>query len=257
MPEFTEIDISRAIIDAYHHRLRDVVESDVLIVGAGPSGMTAAYYLAKAGRKVVVIEKRLSPGGGVWGGAMGMNVVVVQGEALATLDEFGIRHRSVERSLHVVDAAELACGLTERALQAGVVLLNLTCLEDVSVHDGRVTGVVINRTTLLGALPVDPITLRTKAVVDATGHDASAVEKLTRRGLIKDLPAVERHREGPMDAASGEAFVVERVAEVFPGLWVTGMSICAVYGGPRMGPIFGGMILSGRRVAELLLRESK
>jgi len=39
MPEFTEIDISRAIIDAYHHRLSDVVESDVLIVGAGPSGM--------------------------------------------------------------------------------------------------------------------------------------------------------------------------------------------------------------------------
>jgi thiamine thiazole synthase len=73
--------------------------------------------------------------------------------------------------------------------------------------------------------------------------------------LIKNLPAVDRHREGPMDAVSGEAFVVERVGEVFPGLWVTGMSVCAVFGGPRMGPIFGGMILSGRRVAELLLRE--
>lgn len=253
MSQFSEISISRAIIGAYHNRLSEAVDSDVLIIGAGPSGMTAAYYLAKAGRRVIVIEKRLAPGGGVWGGAMGMNVVVVQDAAIPILDEFGIRHRPVAGSLQVVDAAELACGLTQRALQAGAVLLNLTCLEDLSVHGGRVTGAVINRTTLLDALPVDPITLRTKAVVDATGHDAAAVEKLTRRGLIQDLPALERHREGPMDAARGEAFVIERVAEVYPGLWVTGMSVCAVYGGPRMGPIFGGMILSGHRVAELLL----
>jgi thiamine thiazole synthase len=252
MSEFTETDISRAIIDAYHDRLSAAVESDVLIVGAGPSGMTAAFYLARAGRKVVVIEKRLSPGGGVWGGAMGMNVVVVQDAALPVLDEMGVRHRPVRGELHLVDAAELACGLTERALRAGAVLLNLTCLEDVSVHGGRVTGAVVNRTTLHGSLPVDPITLRTEVLVDATGHDACAVEKLTRRGLIKDLPAIERHREGPMDAARGEAFVMERVAEVFPGLWVVGMSVCAAYGGPRMGPIFGGMVLSGHRLAALL-----
>ena len=257
MSEFTDIDISRAIINGYHLRLDDALESDVLIVCAGPSGMTAAYYLAKAGRKVVVLEKRLSPGGGVWGGAMGMKVGVVQDAALPVLEEFDIRRQAVASSLHVVDAAELACGLTAKALRAGAVLLNLTSLEDLSVHAGRVDGVVINRTTLLGALPVDPITLRSKAVLDATGHDASAVEKLSRRGLLRNLTALERHREGPMDAGSGEAFVVDHVAEVFPGLWVTGMSVCAVFGGPRMGPIFGGMILSGRRVAELLLRQLK
>ncbi len=188
---------------------------------------------------------------------MGMNVVVVQDAALSVLDECKIRHQPVASSLHVVDAAELACGLTTQALRAGAVLLNLTSLEDLSVHAGRVSGVVVNRTTLLGALPVDPITLRCKAVIDATGHDAAAVEKLSRRGLLKNLAALERHREGPMDALHGEAFVVDQVAEVFPGLWVTGMSVCAVYGGPRMGPIFGGMILSGCRVAELLLQQLK
>ena len=56
-----------------------------------------------------------------------------------------------------------------------------------------------------------------------------------------------------MDATRGEQFVVERAGEIFPGLWITGMSVSAALGGPRMGPIFGGMLLSGKRVAQLIL----
>lgn len=58
-----------------------------------------------------------------------------------------------------------------------------------------------------------------------------------------------------MDAAAGEAFVVEHAGEVYPGLWVTGMAVCATFGGPRMGPIFGGMLLSGKRVAERIVSQ--
>jgi thiamine thiazole synthase len=90
--------------------------------------------------------------------------------------------------------------------------------------------------------------LSANAVIDTTGHESAMLQVLRRRGLVK--PAVEAAMEGPLDAAAGEAFVVEHVAEVFPGLWVAGMSVCAAFGGPRMGPIFGGMLLSGRRVAE-------
>ena len=55
-----------------------------------------------------------------------------------------------------------------------------------------------------------------------------------------------------MNAEEGESFVVEEVTEVFPGLWISGMCVAAALGGPRMGPIFGGMLLSGKRAAELI-----
>jgi thiamine thiazole synthase len=134
------------------------------------------------------------------------------------------------------------------AVQGGAVLLNLVAVEDTVVHQDRVRGVVVNRTAYVGVLPVDPITLKAEAVIDATGHDAIVVETLRRRNLCAHDSLGER----PMDAASGEAFVVDRAGEVFPGLWVCGMAVCAAFGGPRMGPIFGGMLQSGRRVAELI-----
>jgi len=246
----TETAISRAIVESYHLKLARQIESDVIVVGAGPSGLVAAFHLAAAGKRVTIVEKRLSPGGGIWGGAMGMNDAVVQEEALPILAAAGVRSVACAGGLHVVDAAELACSLCLQAIRAGAVLLNLVVLEDLCVRGGKVTGIVANRTTIAGALPVDPIVLSASAVVDATGHDAIAVEQLRKRGI---LDARLAPGESLMDAAAGEAFVVERVAEVYPGLWVTGMSVCATFGGPRMGPIFGGMLLSGKRVAEMIL----
>src|SRR5690554_6713953 len=37
--------------------------TDVLVIGAGGAGLAAAYEAAKAGRKVVVLEKNAEPGG--------------------------------------------------------------------------------------------------------------------------------------------------------------------------------------------------
>ena len=252
MATFDEARISRAIANAYHEKISGRIVSDVLIVGAGPAGLMAGLHLARGGRQVILIEKRLSAGGGIWGGGMGMNDVAFQEEAVPILRDLGVRHERRQEGLFMVDAVELATGLCFKAIQAGVTLLNLMTLEDVSIHDGRVTGAVVNRTGIAGVFHVDPLTFTAKAIIDATGHEATVVEHLRRRALLPDSPSGGPPMEGPMNAAAGEAFVVEKAGEVYPGLWVAGMSVCATFGGPRMGPIFGGMLLSGKRVAELI-----
>lgn len=251
MREFDENQISKLIIESYYQKLISRIVNDVLIVGAGPAGMTAGRLLARDGFKVTMIERHLAPGGGIWGGGMGMNEVVIQQAALPLVRDIGIRHRDRENGLYTVDSVELAAGLCYHALQVGVEIINLVTLEDVSVHNNRVTGVVVNRTGISGRLHVDPLTLSAKAVIDATGHDAMVLNRIRARGYFRGTP-IESAQEGPMNAAEGERFVVERAGEVYPGLWVAGMSVCAAYGGPRMGPIFGGMLLSGQRVAGLI-----
>ena len=252
MTIFNESQISRAILNSYHEKFSGRIDNDVVIVGAGPAGLTAALRLAERGFKVTVVEKRLSPGGGIWGGSMALNEAVVQRDALPILKEIGVRHDHEIEGLRVVDAVELASALCLSAIRAGAVVLNLLTVEDLCVHKGRARGVVVNRSMISGALPVDPMTLSARAVVDATGHEAVVVDTLRRRGLLEGSQAARTSGEGPMDAMAGEAFVVDRAAEVYPGLWIAGMSVCATFGGPRMGPIFGGMLLSGARVAELI-----
>jgi sulfide-dependent adenosine diphosphate thiazole synthase len=252
MTRLDEVEISKTIICAYHEKLLDCLASDVAIVGAGPSGLVAAFFLAKTGTKVTILEKRLSPGGGIWGGGMGMNVAVVQEEAVSLLSEMGIRSKRGKDGLYAVDAMELGAGLCWNAVQAGATLLNLATVEDLCVREERVTGVVINRTMIADALPVDPIVLSARAVLDGTGHEAVLVQALRKRRLLTNAGGAAEFGEGPMDATRGEQFVVDRAGEVFPGLWIAGMSVSATLGGPRMGPIFGGMLLSGKRVAQLI-----
>jgi len=51
--------------------------------------------------------------------------------------------------------------------------------------------------------------------------------------------------------------LTETTKEIYPGLFVAGMAANAVSGGPRMGPLFGGMLLSGRKVALDILKRLK
>ena len=50
---------------------------------------------------------------------------------------------------------------------------------------------------------------------------------------------------------------MDTTREVFPGLYVAGMTANATDGGPRMGAISSGMLLSGEKVARMLIEQMK
>lgn len=252
-----EVVISKAIAEEFLNEFCNFLNVDVGIVGGGPAGMTAGYYLAKAGKKVALFERKLSVGGGMWGGGMMFNEIVVQEAALPILDEFGIRHHDYEAGHHSADSVEAISTLISKAVQSGVVVFNCISVEDVLMRPGRVIGVVLNWSAVeIAGLHVDPLAVRASFVVDATGH-ATEVVKVVQKKVPGRLSTPSGGIEGEksMWADKAESLTLENTREIFPGLYVAGMSANATFGGPRMGAIFGGMLLSGRKVAETLLAE--
>jgi thiamine thiazole synthase len=242
-----EIEISRIIIEQYHSKLLGCLDNDVVVVGAGPAGLTAAYYLAKNGVKTTVLEKRLSTGGGIWGGAAGYNIIVVEDKGI--LDQIGVAAQK-KGDLYTADAIEFATALGYKAKKAGAEIFTLIEAEDIILQEDCIKGVVVNSTNIRASgLLVDPFCIAAKYVIDATGHQAELVNMIRRK---KPDFHPGQLQEGFMDVERAEAGVVEKTDEIFPGLYVAGMSVCSVFNLPRMGPIFGGMLKSGKKVAELI-----
>lgn len=249
-----EVVISRAIIESYQKDLLEATELDVAIVGAGPAGMAAAYYLARGNTKVAIFERKLSVGGGIWGGGMMFNKIVVQEEGKEILDEFGIASVRYQKGYYVANAVEVASTLCSRAMKAGARIFNLISIEDVVIREAdRVSGLVLNWSPVqMANLHIDPLAIRSRLVIDATGHDSEVCQLVTRKlGGELRTPSGKVAGEKSMWAEVAEKETLENTREVYPGLIVAGMSANAVFGSPRMGPIFGGMLLSGKKAAKL------
>lgn len=254
-----EEQISGAIVRSFFKKLEANLAIDVAIVGAGPSGLVAAHDLARAGFKVAIYESKLAPGGGVWGGGMLMNEVVVQEDAAKILANFNIATKPVENGYHTVDSVEMASGLIFGARKAGAIIFNTVCVEDIMVREGAVAGVVINWNPVRRLdMHVDPIVITARAVLDGTGHPSEIVRKAVDKAGVKiDSPTGGILGEKPMWMEDGERTTVENTKRLFPGLYASGMAANNVQGGFRMGPIFGGMLKSGRKIAQIIAEDLK
>ena len=249
-----EIKISRAILNRFARKFSDCMELDVAIVGGGPSGLMAAYELAGKGHKVALFERKLSIGGGMWGGGMMFNEIVVQEDAAEILREMGVGVESAGEGYFTADSVECTATLACLACKAGARIFNLMSVEDVMVRDDTVVGLVINWTAVdMAGLHVDPLSVRSRFVVEATGHDSEVLKVVQRKvgaSLFTETGKVIGERS--MWAEVGENTTVENTREAFPGVYVAGMAANATFGSFRMGPIFGGMLLSGKKVAGLI-----
>lgn len=249
--------VSQGIITRYFEKLQECLDLDVAIVGGGPSGIVAAYYLAKHGVKVAQFDRKLSPGGGMWGGAMMFNEIVFQEEALPIVQEMGINYHPYEANLYTMDSVESTSALLYQAVHAGAKIFNCYSVEDVIYKADRVSGVVVNWTSVLReGMHVDPLNIMAKYVIDGTGHDSEICRVVAKKnGATLNTSTGGVVGERSLDVLTGEQMVVEGTKEIYPGLYVCGMASSAVYGTPRMGPIFGGMLLSGKKVADLILQQ--
>jgi len=246
--------ITQAIIDRYFQKLKENLSVDVAVVGGGPSGLVCSYFLAKNGFKVVLFERKLSIGGGMWGGGMMFNEIVVQEEGKRILDEFGIQSTLYENGYYTADSIEAISTLCSKAVRSGVTIFNLISAEDLILQEHRVRGLVLNWTAVeMANLHVDPLTIQSKFVVDATGHATEVVAILERKNDVKLFTETGKIvGEKSLWAEAAERDTILNTREVFPGLYVAGMAANATFGSYRMGPIFGGMLLSGEKVAAMI-----
>ncbi len=249
-----EVKISRAILNRFMTKISDYLDLDVAIVGAGPSGLMAALRLAQKGHKVAIFEKEISIGGGMWGGGMMFNEIVVQEQGAAILRDLGVAIEDAQDGYYTADSVECTTTLASLACKAGTKIFNLIAVEDVLVRDNRVTGLVINwaPVDMLG-LHVDPLAVRAKYIVESTGHATEVLKVVQRKAGTKlSTNTGKVIGERSMWADVGENTTLENTKEALPGIFVAGMAANATFGSFRMGPIFGGMLLSGERVADLI-----
>lgn len=137
---------------------------DVLVVGAGPAGAACAYWLAKAGYEVVVVEKKAFPREKTCGDGLTPRSVR-QLEDMGLTQELSAHHRyqglrshgfgralemdwpatpGLPRHGYVITRKDLDALVAAQATKAGATLWEHTEAAEPLVEEGRVAGALLN-----------------------------------------------------------------------------------------------------------------
>src|SRR5208283_3655674 len=76
------------------------LDAEVIVVGGGPAGATAAYYLAKGGRRVTVLDRQIFPRDKVCGDFVGP-------AAIKELQDMGIPELADIKDANVIETARV------------------------------------------------------------------------------------------------------------------------------------------------------
>lgn len=180
-----ESQVSRAMTSRYFADLHAHAETDVVIVGAGSCGLSAAFHLATArpDLRVTLVEAGVAPGGGAWLGGQLFSAMVMRKPAHLFLDRLGVAYEDEGAFVVVKHAALFTSTLLSKVLALdNVKLFNATAVEDlITRREGgddvgvRVAGVVTNWTLVSmhhdDQSCMDPNTINAPVVISTTGHD--------------------------------------------------------------------------------------
>jgi geranylgeranyl reductase family protein len=219
-------------------------DADVIVVGAGPAGATAAYHLAMAGRSVLLLEKTKLPREKVCGDgltpravrslvAMGIDTSPAAPGERGWLRNRGLRVYGGGRMLEL-DWPDLATYpnyglvrtrydfdelLAEHAVSAGAKLREL-CTVDGPVQDG--TGRVVGVTAREGP-DREPVTYRAPVVIAADGVS----------GRLALALGIARREDRPMGVAVRRYYTSPRHEDNYLESWLE------VRDGDRLLPGYG------------------
>jgi digeranylgeranylglycerophospholipid reductase len=200
---------------------------DVLVVGAGPAGSTAAWRLAQDGWRVLVVEEHPRVGHPVQcAGLVSRRVLDLCGASRSVVREvhgaavFGPSLRSVEfrapePRAYVIDRGGLDEWLAERAARAGAEYRTATRF------DARVEEAPDRVVVQLRGPDGQPTRIGARLVVGADGVASAVARAFRLRRPIEILPAFEAEfASSPGDPDTVEVYLGRSIAPGLFGWWI-------------------------------------